>query len=344
MHCLVTGGLGFIGSHTVVQLLDNGYNITIIDNLSNSKEECLDQIKQLCPNFIDNVVFYKIDLLDKDRLDKIIHDIQTTNSHPIDSCIHFAGLKAVGESVIKPLLYYQNNIVGTLNLLEILAKNNINRLIFSSSATVYGEAKYLSEDSITGVGITNPYGKTKYMIEEIIKDYCKFNSLKCVILRYFNPVGAHLSGRIGEDPNGIPNNLTPYVAKVAVGRRPSVRVWGNDYPTPDGTGIRDYIHIMDLASGHIKALEKLQHNPGVVTYNLGTGRGYSVMEVIREFERACQHEIPYQVMDRRPGDAAISYADPTKANQELNWYAQKSLEDMIQDAWRWQLQNPEGYP
>lgn len=274
MHCLVTGGLGFIGSHTVVQLLENGYIVTIIDNLSNSREECLDQIKQLCPNFIDNVVFYKVDLLDKDHLDKIIYDIQKSNSHQIDSCIHFAGLKAVGESVIKPLLYCQNSIVGTLNLLEILAKNNINKIIFSSSSTVYGEAKYLSGNSITGVRITNAYGKTKYMIEEILKDYCKLNSLKCIITRYFNPVGAHPSGKIGEDPLNIPNNLIQYICQVEIGKHEKFSIFGDEYDNEDGTCIKDYIHVMDLSRAHLLALNYGMGETNYDIFNIGSGNGY----------------------------------------------------------------------
>lgn len=251
----------------------------------------------------------------------------------------------MGESVSIPLKYFHNNVSGTLILLEVMKKYNIHNFVFSSSAGVYGDVKIVPIPEKAPLGVLNPYSRTKLMIEDILRDlYIAEQAWNIAILRYFNPVGAHPSGKIGEDPNDIPNNLTPYVAQVAIGRRPFVRVWGNDYPTPDGTGIRDYIHIMDLAAGHIKALEKLERNLGLVTYNLGTGRGYSVLEVITAFEKACQQKIPYKIMDRRPGDAAISYADPTKANLELNWYAKRTLEDMCIDTWLWQSQNPCGYP
>ena len=336
MKILVTGGAGYIGSHTCIELLQGGYEVIVVDNLCNSKEESLRRVQEITGK---SLIFHKVDLLDRKRLDEIF------DKYSIYAVIHFAGLKSMGESVNIPLQYFHNNVTGTLILLEEMKKHNILNIVFSSSAGVYGEVKKVPITEEFPLSVLNPYSRTKLMIEDILRDL--FNAEQewnIAILRYFNPVGAHPSGRIGEDPNGIPNNLTPYVTQVAVGRRPYVRVWGNDYPTPDGTGVRDYIHIMDLAAGHIKALEKLEQNPGLVTYNLGTGRVYSVMEVITAFEKACNHKIPYKIMDRRPGDAAISYADPSKANKELNWFAQKTLEDMCNDAWRWQSQNPTGYP
>jgi UDP-glucose 4-epimerase len=336
MKILVTGGAGYIGSHTCVELLENGYEVIVVDNLCNSKEESLRRVQKITGK---SLTFHRVDLLDRDSLGEIF------DKYSIQSVIHFAGLKSMGESVNIPLRYFHNNVTGTLILLEVMKQHNCRNIVFSSSAGVYGEAKIVPITEEASLSVLNPYSRTKLMIEEILRDLFIAEPVwNIAILRYFNPVGAHSSGQIGEDPNGIPNNLTPYVAQVAVGLRPFVRVWGNDYPTPDGTGVRDYIHIMDLAAGHIKALEKIQQNPGLVTYNLGTGRGYSVMEVIAAFERACQHQIPYKIMDRRPGDAAISYADPTKANQELNWYARKTLEEMCEDAWRWQSQNPSGFP
>jgi UDP-glucose 4-epimerase len=335
MNILVTGGAGYIGSHTCVELLQNGYEVIVVDNLCNSKEESLRRVEEITGK---SVKFYKLDLLDQGHLEEIL------NKHEVDSVIHFAGLKSMGESVKIPLQYFHNNVTGTLILLESMKKRNIKNIVFSSSAGVYGEVKIVPISEKAPLSVINPYSRTKLMIEDILRDlYNAEPEWNIAILRYFNPVGAHPSGKIGEDPSDIPNNLTPYVAQVAVGRRPFVRVWGNDYPTPDGTGVRDYIHVMDLAVGHIKALEKLTKNPGIVTYNLGTGRGYSVMEVIAAFENACQHKIPYKIMDRRPGDAAISFADPAKANRELNWYARRTLDDMCSDAWRWQSQNPTGY-
>jgi UDP-glucose 4-epimerase len=336
MKILVTGGAGYIGSHTCVELLQNGYEVIVVDNLCNSKEESLYRVQEITGKSLS---FYKVDLLDREHLDEVFSE------HSIQAVIHFAGLKSMGESVNIPLRYYHNNISGSLILLEVMKNHNIHNIVFSSSAGVYGEVKTVPITEEAPLCVLNPYSRTKLMIEDILRDlYIAEKDWNIAILRYFNPVGAHPGGRIGEDPNDVPNNLTPYVAQVAVGRRPYVRVWGNDYPTPDGTGIRDYIHIMDLAAGHIKSLEKLEQNPGLVTYNLGTGRGYSVMEVIAAFEKACQKKIPYKIMDRRPGDAAISYADPTKANLELNWYAKRTLEDMCLDAWLWQSQNPAGYP
>jgi len=335
MKILVTGGAGYIGSHTCIKLLQAGYEIIVVDNLCNSKEESLRRVQELTGK---KLTFYKVDLLDREHLENVFEN------HHIHAVVHFAGLKSMGESVNIPLEYFHNNVSGTLVLLMVMKKYNVRNIVFSSTAGVYGEAKTVPITEEFPVSVLNPYSRTKLMIEDILRDLYKAEpEWNIALLRYFNPVGAHPSGRIGEDPNGIPNNLMPYVAQVAVGKRPFVRVWGNNYPTPDGTGVRDYIHVMDLANGHVKALEKLNTNPGVVTYNLGTGRGYSVMEVIGAFEKACQNEIPYQIMDRRPGDAAISYADPTKANRDLKWYAEKTLDDMCKDAWQWQSQNPDGF-
>ena len=335
MMILVTGGAGYIGSHTCLELLHAGYELIVIDNLCNSKEESLHRVQELTGKKLS---FYKLDLLDREALEVVF------NNNPVKAVIHFAGLKAPGESVNVPLRYFHNNVTGTLILLDVMQKHGVNNIVFSSSATVYGEAKKVPITEDFPLSVLNPYGRTKLMIEDILRDLSRAEPVwNIAILRYFNPVGAHSSGRIGEDPNGIPNNLMPYVAQVAVGRQPFVRVWGNDYPTPDGTGIRDYIHVMDLALGHLKALEKLEQKPGLVTYNLGTGRGYSVMEVIAAFEKACQKKLPYKVMQRRPGDAAISYADPSKANHDLNWYANRTIEDMCRDVWSWQSQNPNGY-
>jgi len=335
MNILVTGGAGYIGSHTCLELLQAGYEIIVVDNLCNSKEESLRRVQEITDK---KLKFYKVDLLDRDHLENVFEN------YPIHSVIHFAGLKAMGESVNIPLEYFHNNVSGTLNLLQVMKKHKVRNIVFSSTAGVYGEVKTVPITEESPLSVLNPYSRTKLMIEDILRDlYIAEPQWNIALLRYFNPVGAHTSGRIGEDPNGVPNNLMPYVAQVAVGKWPFVRIWGNDYPTPDGTGVRDYIHIMDLVNGHVKALEKLHTNPGLVTYNLGTGRGYSVMEVISAFEKACQHKIPYQIMSRRPGDAAISYADPTKANRELKWFAQYTMEDMCMDAWRWQSQNPNGF-
>jgi UDP-glucose 4-epimerase len=335
MNILVTGGAGYIGSHTCIELLEQEYEIIVVDNLVNSKEESLRRVQKISGK---NIKFYKINLLDRDALESVF------SVHSIEAVIHFAGLKAMGESVKIPLEYFHNNVSGTLILLQVMQKYNVRNIVFSSTAGVYGEAKTVPITEEFPLSVLNPYSRSKLMIEDILRDlYRSEASWNIALLRYFNPVGAHQSGLIGEDPNDIPNNLMPYVAQVAVGKRPYVRVWGNDYPTPDGTGIRDYIHVMDLAKGHTKALERLEKNPGLVTYNLGTGRGYSVMEVISAFEKACQHKIPYKIMDRRPGDAAISYADPSKANRELNWSANKTMEEMCRDAWSWQSQNPNGY-
>jgi UDP-glucose 4-epimerase len=335
VNILVTGGAGYIGSHTSVELLNAGYDITVVDNLCNSKEESLRRVQELTGK---RLVFYKVDLLDRPNLEKVFND------HPIHAVIHFAGLKSMGESVHIPLDYFHNNVTGSLILLQVMKKFRVHNIVFSSSAGVYGEATTVPITEEYPVSILNPYSRSKLMIEDILCDlHVAEPDWNIALLRYFNPVGAHPSGRIGEDPKGIPNNLLPYVAQVAVGKHPYVRVWGNDYPTPDGTDIRDYIHIMDLASGHIRALEKLEAQPGLVTYNLGTGHGTSVLEVIKAFENACGHKIPYKIMERRPGDAVISYADPSKANRELNWFARRTMDEMCADSWRWQSQNPDGF-
>ena len=335
MNIMVTGGAGYIGSHTCLELLQNGYDVVVVDNLSNSKEEAVLRVQELTGK---KITFHKVDILDRDSLSDVFKE------YPIQAVIHFAALKAVGESVQIPWDYYHNNVSGTLILLDVMKQNAVRNIVFSSSATVYGVADNPPFREDFPLGAINPYGRTKLIMEDILRDVSYADpDWNIAILRYFNPVGAHPSGRIGEDPNGIPNNLMPYVAQVAVGRYPFVRVWGNDYPTPDGTGIRDYIHVMDLAIGHIKALQKLETKPGLVTYNLGTGRGYSVMEVIHSFEKASQHEIPYKIMERRQGDVAVSYADPSRANRDLNWQARKTLDDMCKDAWQWQSQNPDGY-
>ena len=335
MNILVTGGAGYIGNHTCVELLNAGHDVIVVDNLSNSKEESLRRVQELAGK---KLTFYKVDILDRDGLRSVFQ------AYPIHAVIHFAGFKAVGESVAIPLTYYHNNISGTLVLLEVMKEASVNNIVFSSSSTVYGISENVPFKEDYPLGALNPYGRTKLMIEEIFRDlHVAEADWNIALLRYFNPVGAHPSGRIGEDPNGIPNNLMPYVAQVAVGRHPFVRVWGDDYPTPDGTGVRDYIHVVDLAIGHLKAIGKLDQKPGLVTYNLGTGRGYSVLEVIKAFEKACGRPIPYQVMQRRPGDAATSYCDPSRAKLELNWEAKHTLDDMCQDAWHWQSQNPEGY-
>lgn len=336
---LVTGGAGYIGSHTCLELLKAGYDVTCIDNLSNSSQESLRRVENLTGKSID---FEQVDLLDQDAMTKV------AASKPFDSVIHFAALKAVGESVAKPLLYYRNNIAGTVNLLEAIEAAGIRNFVFSSSATVYGLPKSLplTENAATPIEeVTNPYGRTKLMMEYVLRDWHTSNpNVNVALLRYFNPVGAHQSGDIGEDPNGIPNNLLPYVSQVAVGKLEQLSVFGDDYETKDGTGVRDYIHVVDLAKGHLKALERLSSNPGVVVYNLGTGNGYSVLEIVKAFEKASENPVPYNVVDRRPGDIAACYADPAKAKDELGWTADFGIEEMCADAWRWQSQNPTGYP
>lgn len=335
MSILVTGGAGFIGSHTVVELLENDQDVIVVDNLSNSKKESLRRVEDITGR---SLTFYQTDLLDKKELDTIF------SNHNVSSVIHFAGYKAVGESVDKPLMYYHNNITGTIYLTEVMEKHGVTNLVFSSSSTVYGDPEEVPVKEDFPVSATNPYGRTKLFIEEILKDLHTANKAwNVALLRYFNPVGAHPSGRIGEDPNDIPNNLMPYITQVAVGKLEKLSVFGDDYPTPDGTGVRDYIHVVDLAKGHLSALEKLQEKPGVVTYNLGTGTGYSVLDVVKAFEKASGKEIPYNITDRRPGDIAINFADPSKAEEELGWTAEYDLVDMCRDSWNWQSQNPEGY-
>ena len=332
---LVTGGAGYIGSHTLIELINNNFEVVVIDNLANSSRESLRRVEQITGH---EIPFIEADVRDQSALD----DIFTT--YDIDSVIHFAGLKAVGESVAKPLEYYDNNLVSTLALLEAMREHNVKQLVFSSSATVYGSPSELPlrETSTVGVGLTNPYGKTKYMIEQIIQDYCAADpTFEATILRYFNPIGAHQSGQIGEDPNGIPNNLLPYVAQVAVGKLQSVGVFGNDYDTPDGTGVRDYIHVVDLARGHVAALQHMK--AGANVYNLGTGSGTSVLEIIKAFSKACGRDLPYEIKPRRAGDIAACYADCSKAERELGWRAELSIEQACADSWRWQSQNPNGF-
>ncbi|GAB6179471.1 UDP-glucose 4-epimerase GalE [Desulfotomaculum defluvii] len=335
MAILVTGGAGYIGSHTCVELLNAGYQIVVVDNLSNSKPEVLRRIKALTGQ---EVRFYKVDVLDKEGLEKVFSENQ------IEAVIHFAGLKAVGESVAIPLRYYHNNITGTLMLCETMQKYEVKKLVFSSSATVYGNPQSVPISEDFPLSATNPYGRTKLMIEEILRDlFTSDKDWSIALLRYFNPIGAHHSGLIGEDPEGIPNNLMPYISQVAVGKLQELRVFGNDYPTSDGTGVRDYIHVVDLAIGHLKALEKIFPSTGLAAYNLGTGRGYSVLEVVKAFEKASGRKVPYTIVDRRPGDVAICYADPAKARKELNWVAQRGIEQMCSDSWNWQFHNPKGY-
>ena len=334
MKVLVTGGAGYIGSHTVVELLEAGFEVVVIDNLSNSNEESLRRVRELTGKAFD---FYCADVRDRAALEKIFA------AHTIDWVIHFAGLKAVGESVQKPILYYDNNLVSTLVLLETMAKYGVYNFVFSSSATVYGEPERLPLDEDCRLSTTNPYGTTKLMQERILKDLFRSDERwNIALLRYFNPVGAHPSGRIGEDPKGIPNNLMPYVAQVASGKLKKIGVFGNDYPTPDGTGVRDYIHVVDLAKGHVAAIEKLK-TPGVHIYNLGTGNGYSVLDMIHAFGKACGKELPYEIKPRRAGDVPACYASSAKAEKELGWKAQYDLEDMCRDQWNWQKNNPNGY-
>ena len=335
MKILLTGGAGYIGSHTLVELLNQNHEITVIDNLSNSKIESIKRVKTITGK---ELIFNKIDLCNIIELEKVF------SSNQFEAVIHFAGLKAVGESVQKPLLYYYNNITGTINLCQMMIKYDVKNIVFSSSATVYGNPTSVPITEDFPIKPANPYGNTKYIIETILKDIQIANpDWNVIILRYFNPVGAHESGLIGEDPNGIPNNLMPYISQVAVGRLPYLKVYGNDYPTKDGTGIRDYIHVVDLAQGHLKALDKLLTNPGYCIYNLGTGQGYSVLDVITTFEKWSQRKIPYKIVGRRPGDIAECYADPSKANRELAWKADRNLDDMCRDTWNWQKKNPNGY-
>lgn len=332
---LVTGGAGYIGSHTCVELLMAGYEVVVVDNLCNSREESIKRIKKITGK---DLKFHKADLLDKKALNLIF------GSYDVDAVIHFAGLKAVGESVKIPVKYYHNNVTGTLVLCEIMESYGVRKLVFSSSATVYGDPKELPIKEDSPLSPTNPYGRSKLMIEEILQDlYYADNRWNIVNLRYFNPVGAHASGLIGENPNDIPNNLLPVISQVAVGRLNELSVYGSDYPTNDGTGVRDYIHVVDLASGHIESLKKLAENSGFVTYNLGTGNGYSVLKMIKAFEKASGRTIAYKIVDRRPGDIAACYADPSKAKKELGWSAKRDINDMCNDAWRWQSANPDGF-
>lgn len=336
MAILVTGGAGFIGSHTVVELQNAGYEVVVVDNLSNSSEISLKRVEEITGK---PVSFYKADILDREALNEIFE------KEEIDSCIHFAGLKAVGESVEKPWEYYHNNIAGTLVLLDVMRSHGVKNIVFSSSSTVYGTPKFIpvTEDCPKGE-ITNPYGQTKSMLEQILMDIQKADrAWNVILLRYFNPIGAHKSGKIGENPNGIPNNLMPYITQVAVGKLKELGVFGNDYDTPDGTGVRDYIHVVDLAKGHVCAIAKIRENPGLKIYNLGTGKGYSVLEIVKSFEEATGVKIPYVIKDRRPGDIACNYADPSLAAKELGWVAENGLKEMCEDAWRWQSRNPNGF-
>ena len=335
MEILITGGAGYIGCHTCLELLQAGYDLVVVDNLSNSKQESLHRVEQLASK---SLTFYPIDLLDKEALSTVFAH------HSITAVIHFAGLKSVNESVAAPLLYYQNNLTGTIHLCQVMQQHNVKNLVFSSSATVYGEPVSLPITEDFPRSAANPYGRTKLIIEDILMDLHHADAAwNIILLRYFNPVGAHASGQIGEDPNGIPNNLMPFITQVAVGRLPELSIFGNDYPTPDGTAVRDYIHVVDLAQGHLAALAKLAQQPGVAVYNLGTGQGYSVLEVIHAFEQATGQNIPYRLAPRRPGDVASVYADPTSACKELGWQALSGITDMCRDAWNWQSHNPNGY-
>jgi UDP-glucose 4-epimerase len=335
MKVLVTGGAGYIGSHTCVELLHAGHDVVVVDNLSNSKVESLYRVAEIAerePGFV------RADLRDRTALEALFRD------HDFDAVIHFAGLKAVGESTRIPLQYYENNIGGTITLCSVMAEAGVKNIVFSSSATVYGEPASVPIREDFPISATNPYGRSKLFIEEILRDlHVSDGAWNVALLRYFNPVGAHASGRIGEDPNGVPNNLMPFIAQVAVGKLARLQVFGDDYDTPDGTGVRDYIHVVDLAKGHLKALGRLTAGPGVVTYNLGTGRGYSVLEMVHAFETVSGRSVPYDIVERRAGDIAICYADPTLAMRELDWSADFGVEEMVSDAWNWQSQNPDGY-
>ncbi len=336
MAILVTGGAGFIGSHTCVELLEAGYDVVVVDNLYNASRKSLERVEQITGK---KPVFYEADILDREALNRIFEN------EKIESVIHFAGLKAVGESVSKPIEYYYNNIAGTLVLCDVMRRHNVKNIVFSSSATVYGDPAFIpiTEECPKGK-ITNPYGQTKGMLEQVLEDiHVSDPEWNVILLRYFNPIGAHKSGLMGEDPKGIPNNLVPYVAQVAIGKLESLGVFGDDYDTPDGTGVRDYIHVVDLAKGHVAAIKKLEEKKGVLIYNLGTGKGYSVLDVVHAFEKACGKKIPYTVKPRRPGDIATCYADPAKAKAELGWEAQYGIEEMCEDSWRWQSMNPKGY-
>lgn len=336
MAILVTGGAGYIGSHTCIELVNAGYEVVVVDNLVNSSEEAVKRVEQITGV---KIPFYEADILDREALEKLF------DTEKIDSVIHFAGLKAVGESVAKPLEYYYNNIAGTLVLCDVMRNHGVKNIIFSSSATVYGDPAIIpiTEECPKGK-ITNPYGQTKGMLEQILTDFHVADpEWNVVLLRYFNPIGAHESGMIGEDPKGIPNNLVPYIAQVAVGKLKCLGVFGNDYDTPDGTGVRDYIHVVDLAKGHVKALKKFEEKPEVRIYNLGTGIGYSVLDVLHAYEDACGKELPYEIKPRRAGDIATCYCDATKAKEELGWIAEKGIKEMCADSWKWQSMNPNGY-
>ena len=336
MNILVTGGAGFIGSHTVVELLQAGYQVSVLDNLSNSSEKSLQRVEAITGR---KVPFYKADILDRQALEKIF------SQEKVDAVIHFAGLKAVGESVQKPWEYYENNIAGTLTLVDVMRKHNVKNIIFSSSATVYGNPAVIpiTEDCPKGQ-CTNPYGWTKSMLEQILSDIQHADpEWNVILLRYFNPIGAHKSGTMGENPNGIPNNLMPYITQVAVGKLSQLGMFGNDYDTPDGTGVRDYIHVVDLAAGHVKALKKIEENAGLKIYNLGTGVGYSVLDIVKNFEEATGVKIPYVIKERRAGDIAACYADASLAKKDLGWEAENGIREMCEDSWRWQKNNPNGY-
>lgn len=336
MTILVTGGAGYIGSHTVVELQNSGYDVIVIDNLSNSSSESLKRVEKITGK---PVSFYEADIRDRDTLNVILDKVK------VDACIHFAGLKAVGESVAKPWEYYENNISGTLTLVDVLRQHNVKNIIFSSSATVYGDPAFvpITEECPKG-RCTNPYGWTKSMLEEILSDIQKADpEWNVILLRYFNPIGAHKSGMIGENPNGIPNNLMPYITQVAVGKRDHLTVFGNDYDTPDGTGVRDYIHVVDLAKGHVKALQKIKENAGLKIYNLGTGTGYSVLDIVKNFEEATGVKVAYEIGPRRPGDIATCYSSADKAWEELGWKAENGIMEMCADSWNWQKNNPNGY-
>lgn len=336
MSILVTGGAGFIGSHTCVELINAGYDVVIVDNLYNASEVVLDRIETITGK---KPKFYKVDCLDRAALNEVF------DKENIDSVIHFAGYKAVGESVQKPIEYYHNNLTGTLVLCDVMRNHGVKKIVFSSSATVYGDPAFIpiTEECPKGT-TTNPYGETKSMLERILTDiWNSDHEWQVTLLRYFNPIGAHKTGLMGEDPKGIPNNLVPYVAQVAVGKLPHVNVFGNDYDTPDGTGVRDYIHVVDLAVGHVKAIEALERTEGVNIYNLGTGIGYSVLDIIKAFSKACGKELPYEIQGRRAGDVATCYSDAAKAKEELGWVAERDLDEMCEDSWRWQSDNPDGY-
>ncbi|MGD6889976.1 UDP-glucose 4-epimerase GalE [Bacillus mobilis] len=335
MAILITGGAGYIGSHTCIELLNNNYKIIVVDNLSNSSIESLNRVKEITGKQFE---FYNESVLNREKMNEIFL------GNDIEAVIHFAGFKAVGESTTIPLTYYYNNIISTIILCDVMQKHNVKKFIFSSSATVYGVPKTSPITEEFPLSVTNPYGQTKLMIEQIMRDVAKADDeWSIALLRYFNPFGAHKSGRIGEDPNGVPNNLMPYVTQVAVGKLKELNIFGNDYPTKDGTGVRDYIHVVDLAKGHVKALEKVLETKGIEAYNLGTGKGYSVLEMVKAFEKVSGKKIPYKVIGRRPGDVAVCFADVSKAKRELGWEAEYGLEEMCVDSWRWQVNNKNGY-